>query len=86
MNTESIQPAGLRMEINASYRIQVQGSLDSNWSNRMGGLKIIVTTPEDTLPYTTLSGDLIDQAALMGVLDTLYDLRMPILSVQCLTY
>jgi hypothetical protein len=33
---------------------------------------------------TTLAGRLIDQAELSGVLNTLYELHLPILSVECL--
>jgi hypothetical protein len=34
-------------------------------------------------PETELSGRLLDQAALFGVLVTLYDLGLPLLSVAC---
>ena len=64
----------------------MQGVLDPSWSDRLGGLKITVTRQEGATPHTTLAGDLLDQAALMGVLDKLYDLRLPLLSVQCLIY
>jgi hypothetical protein len=33
---------------------------------------------------TTLSGEIIDQAALMGILDTLYDIGYPLLCVEYL--
>jgi len=33
---------------------------------------------------TTLTGELIDQAALLGVLNALYNLRLTIWSVECL--
>jgi hypothetical protein len=32
---------------------------------------------------TTLSGQAVDQAALMGLLNSLYDLGLPLLSVEC---
>ena len=32
---------------------------------------------------TTLSGQLLDQSGLLGVLNTLHDLRLPLLSVEC---
>jgi hypothetical protein len=34
---------------------------------------------------TLLEGELLDQAALAGVLTTLYDLHLPVLSVECLS-
>jgi hypothetical protein len=35
-------------------------------------------------PITTLTGELDDQASLTGVLRTLYELHLPVLSVECL--
>ena len=37
---------------------------------------------EEKLPITTLSCEMIDQAALQGVLDTLFTLRLPLLPVD----
>ncbi len=34
---------------------------------------------------TLLEGELLDQAALAGVLTTLYELHLPVLSVECLS-
>lgn len=74
---------GLRLESSATYQIQIQGVLPSNWSGRLGGLAIETEHfDDDRLPVTTLSGKLIDQAALQGVLSSLYDLRLPLLFVE----
>jgi hypothetical protein len=67
----------------ANYEIRVVGKLDENWSNRMGGLMITSSILNNQQVITTLEGNLIDQAALFGVLMTLYDLRLPLLSVEC---
>ena len=76
---------GLRLENPAEYLIQIQGFLDPQWSGRLGGLSIQTQRyDDDRLPITTLSGRLLDQAALFGVLTTLYDLRFPLLTVECL--
>jgi len=74
----------LRVDKPATYCIRVVGYLDENWSARMGGLKIKSTVPEGKRAVTTLSGQIIDQAALFGVLMALYDMRLPLLSVECL--
>jgi len=74
----------LKIDQSAIYSIQVAGYLDESWSNRLGGLKISVSDPDENTLITTLSGSLIDQAALFGVLKTLYDMRLPLLSVECL--
>jgi hypothetical protein len=42
-------------------------------------------SPEVQPPVTTLMGELSDQAALAGVLNTLYELHLPLLSVECLS-
>jgi hypothetical protein len=74
----------LRMEIPASYRILAQGSLDERWSDRLGGLTVSVFATETGSVVTRLSGELMDQAALLGVLNTLFDLHLPLISVVLL--
>ena len=76
-----VQDFDLRMDALADYRICVQGHLDESWSERLGGLEV-QSTLETTI--TTLTGSLPDQAALSGVLNTLYDLQLPMLSVELL--
>ena len=73
----------LKIDQSATYSIQVAGYLDESWSNRLGGLTIRVSDPDENTLVTTLSGSLIDQAALFGVLKALYDMRLPLLSVEC---
>ena len=68
----------------ATYCIQVAGYLDENWSARLGGMTITPSSLEGKQKLTTLSGTMIDQAALFGVLKALYDMRLPLLSVECL--
>jgi hypothetical protein len=62
------------------YIILVQGALESSYSDRLSGMAITVFEAPDG-PCTTLAGVLIDQTALQGVLKTLYDLGLPVLSV-----
>lgn len=62
----------------AIYHIRVQGQLDESWSDWLGGLTI-TPQPDGT---TLLSGSIIDQAALHGILDRLYGLNLTILSVM----
>jgi hypothetical protein len=69
----------------ASYRITVEGSLDEKWSGRLGGMQIATEKRGGQKPVTILSGQVRDQAALMGVLNSLYDLHLKILSVNCET-
>lgn len=74
----------LKIDKPATYRIRVVGNLESSWSDRLGGLTITSSDKEGKKIITTLSGSIIDQAALFGVLKVLYDMRLPLLSVECL--
>ena len=60
------------------HEIRVQGHLDDHWANWLEGLAL--TRENDGT--TTLTGRLSDQAALHGVLNTIRDLNLPIVSVR----
>ena len=77
------KPLGrLTLETPADYQIKVQGWLDDSWSNHFSGLDIDILVPDDKNPITVLSGQVIDQAALVGIINNLYELHLPILSVK----
>ncbi len=67
----------------AIYRIQISGYLDDGWSNRLGGMTIQHAVAASRTTITTLHGKLVDQAALFGVLNSLYGLGFPVITVQC---
>jgi hypothetical protein len=67
-----------------TYRIKVKGRLDENWSDRLSGMKISSDTGADQTKVTTLIGRLRDQAELAGVLNSLYELHLSILTVEFL--
>ena len=60
------------------HEIRVQGHLDERWSDWMEGL--VFTHESDGT--TTLTGPLVDQAALHGVLTRIRDLALTIVSVR----
>jgi hypothetical protein len=64
----------------AVYVILVEGQLEQTWSAQLSGMTITVYETSDG-QHTVLAGMLIDQAALQGVLQTLYDLGLPVRSV-----
>ena len=68
-----------------NYRIRVQGFLDETWSERLGGMTILTSVRGSQGQVTMLIGQLKDQAELSGVLNTLYELHLPLLSVELLT-
>jgi hypothetical protein len=72
----------LKFEASASYRIRVKGHLDNSWSDRLGGMVLTRAFTADKQPMTILIGRLIDQAALAGVMNALYNLHLPVFSVE----
>ncbi len=67
-----------------NYRIRIQGFLDKKWSERLGGLRMTTSTRGDQKPVTVLEGQVCDQAELTGVLNSLYQRHLTLLSVECL--
>jgi hypothetical protein len=66
----------------AAYRISVRGTLDASWSSQLGDLSIARAKAEVGQPLTVLTGRLTDQAALLGVLNSLADLGLALVSVE----
>jgi len=68
----------------AVYRISIQGIriLDKNWSEYCCGMTIEHESDPKRYTMTILSGRLVDQSALIGVLNWLHDLGCPILAVE----
>ena len=67
----------------AVYRIRFQGALDESWQQDLGpgwSVQFDDRSPETT----TITGVMRDQAALIGLLSTLYDVGLPLLEVEYL--
>jgi hypothetical protein len=79
-------PDGLQLRLGtpAIYCITIIGQLSQAWSEEFGNLAIETTDATDHEAQTTLTGPLPDQAALFGILNHLYSLGFPLLSVECL--
>lgn len=60
------------------YQIRLRGHVGPQWIDRFGGLSIALEDNGDTL----LTGPLPDQAALHGLLRTIRDLGLPLVSVN----
>jgi hypothetical protein len=63
-----------------AYEIRIKGHLDIQWTDWFGGLTIKLEDNGDTL----LTGPVVDQAALHGLLRKVRDLGTPLISVVCL--
>lgn len=63
-------------------RVRFRGVLDASW---FAGLKVVALTTagRGRAAETTLVAEAVDEAALMGVLNLLYQLRHPLISVTC---
>ena len=59
------------------YRITIKGHLDSEWSDWFDGLTITLVDHGETI----LTGPVVDQTALHGVLIKIRDLGLPLLSL-----
>jgi len=70
------------MDKEMTYRISVEGRLGAEWSSRLQGMRLVSREAPGRPPVTELIGRLVDQAALMGVLEQLYNLGVPLLAVE----
>jgi len=61
----------------ATYRIRIAGQLDARWAARFDGLTITFDEGD-----TLLTGPVVDQAALHGLLRRVRDLGLPLVSVS----
>ncbi len=72
----------LLFDLPGRYRIRVQGRLSASWSSQLSDMAITARQPASQQPVTTLTGEVRDQTALMGVLNALYDMGFPLLKVE----
>lgn len=61
------------------YQIKVQGRLDERWLDWFNGLTIAIESESENPPVTIITGA-IDQAALRGVLNKVWDLNLMLIS------
>ena len=66
----------------ANYRVRVLGPMDKRRSEYLSGMRISSIRRQGGPIVTTLTGELVDQAALLGVLNSLYDMGYPLLKVE----
>jgi hypothetical protein len=59
------------------YRITIKGHLDSEWSDWFDGLTVTLSDTGETI----LTGPIVDQTALHGVLSKIRDLGLPLLTL-----
>jgi hypothetical protein len=72
------QPFNEKHNQQQCYEIRLEGHLDDRWAEWFEGLTITLEDNGDTL----ITGSVIDQSALHGLLKKVRDLGMPLLSVD----
>jgi hypothetical protein len=68
----------LDMDRPQQYEIRIRGHLDERWSDWFGGMTVTLDDSGDTL----LTGPVVDQAALYGLLRKVRDVGMSLYSVN----
>jgi hypothetical protein len=61
------------------FQLRIKGHLSDQWTDWFEGLTITLEEDGDTL----LTGPIVDQAALFGLLKKVRDLGMPLVSINC---
>lgn len=64
------------------YQIRVKGVLDKTWSNWLGNVDICAEHSAKDGLVTTMTVELMDQAALFGILDHIRDMNLTLISVN----
>ena len=77
--SESHPPTRLIQEAQV-YQIRVQGRLDDRWSSWLNGLDI--RSESEDPPITSLTGPIVDQACLRGILNRIWNLNLSLVSVN----
>ena len=83
---ESNQRVLVTLGTEATYRVSIAGRVDPKSIDRLAGMNVESAKGEgsDRRDTTTLVGRVSDQAQLIGLLNTLYEMRLPLLTVQML--
>lgn len=72
----------LPMDMPATYRICVVGDVDSVYAEQYWGMKLILIEKTGEAEQSTLVGEVADQAALVGIINGLYNAGHTVLSVE----
>lgn len=79
---ENKRPLDFGMTSPATYQIVVSGRLDKGWEDWFNGTNSKLEEDPVGKPHTTLTCKVRDQAELLGVLNRLNSLNLPLLQVN----
>ena len=69
-------------DLPAHYRIVFSGLLDSSWAERRWGMTSSTVEQRGEPDQTVLVGEVVDQAALIGVINALYNMGHTVVLVE----
>ena len=81
---ENNSPKNFGFSKPAVYQIKIQGTLEESYSNRLGGMQIRTSKKPGKEAISVITGRVNDQAALSGILNSLYEMHLLVLSVEIL--
>lgn len=64
------------------YQIKIKEELDKNWTEWFSEMEMTVETDPKGNSVTVLSGPVIDQAALNGLLNKIWNFNLTVLSIE----
>ncbi len=76
------EPSRLRMDQPATYTIRVQGWLGERWMTLLDTAELHTEANRRYGKVTTIVNRMVDQAALHGLLRSLYGMGMPVMMVR----
>ena len=82
---DSASPINLGMTSPATYQINVKGKLDEHWADWFNGTNILLEKSLEGTPYTSLTCKVRDQSELLGILNQLNSINLPLLQVLLVT-
>jgi hypothetical protein len=71
-----------QQDISATYRICVIGVVESSMAKRFWGMTSVPVEQTDELEQTALVGAVVDQAALVGIINALHNGGLTVVSVE----
>ncbi len=71
-----------QMDISATYRICVIGVIESSMAKRFWGMTSVPLEQTDELEQTALIGEVADQTALVGIINSLHNGGLTVVSVE----
>ncbi len=69
----------------AVFLIEVKGKIDKSLSDTLGASKISYYPIDEKTTVSRLKVKVLDQTALMGILNALYEMRLPFVSLKIIS-